>query len=129
MSDLDYQDLLKNLKSIQFVRTPPRFISHLSLSGGFLPDEAGAHACWYFCRCVYQMRKAIRDGAAYEGETDHQDMANNLVRSIAALYKLDSPEELVKYFGVVKLEAMRCELEWDDEIMTPLHSRYVTKGN
>ena len=126
---LDYQDLLKNLKSISFVRNPPRFISHLSLSGGMLPDLPGAHACWYFCRCAIQMRKKVADGADYEGETDHQAMYNNLARSVAALYKLDSPADFLKFMGVVKMEAMMHELEWYDDIMNPLYTRYVTKDN
>lgn len=126
---MDYQQLLMNLKRLAFVRTPPRFISHLSLSGGMLPDQPGAHACWYYCRCATQMYKKVRDGADYEGEVDHQAMYNNLARSVAALYKLESPAEFLQFMWAVRLEAERCELEWYDEAMSPVYHKYITKDN
>lgn len=102
-----------------------RFVSHLYLSGGLLPDLPGAHACWYYCRCAIQMWKAVNDGAQYEGELDHINMQNNLARGVAIIYKLDSPDDFLKFMDIVKLEAIRCSYEWDMRIERPGTSPFI----
>lgn len=108
---------------------PPRFVSHLIQYGGFLPDMPGAHACFYYCRIAIRSLKAVRDGAQYQGEMDHQQMLNNIARSVALLYRLDSPSDFLLFMPYVKAEAMRLELEWDINIEHPAAETYITKDN
>lgn len=105
--------------------TPFHFVSHVTRNGGFLPDEPGAHACWYYCRCAILMWKAVVDGADYEGELDHIDMQNNIARGIATLYSLESPSDFLKFMDYVKLEAIRLDLEWNVKIENPGASTHV----
>lgn len=109
----------------KFALRPPRFVSHLIKSGGLLPDEPGAHACWYYCRIAIQSMKAVDDGAQYDGELDHIKMTNNIARSVALLYRLDSPDDFLKFMMYVRIEAARLELEWDQRIETPFNDTYV----
>lgn len=109
--------------------TPPRFVSHLRHMGGLLPDQPGAHACFYYCRTAMQMLKAVRDGADYQGEIDHQNMLNNLARSVALMYRLDSPDDFLAFLDYVKAEALRLELEWNVAIEKPGANRFVKKDN
>lgn len=100
--------------------TPFRFVSHITQYGGFLPDLPGAHACWYYCRNAIRNLKLYDQGADYEGEQDLQNMINNLARSTAILYRLDSPDDFLQFMPFVKAEAVtRMELEWDDRIERP----------
>lgn len=128
MADISYEQLLKNLKDIQVVRIMPTFVSHTILQGGRIHDRIDAHACWYYCRCAMGMVKEIRLGAQYEGENDHIDMLNNLARSVAALYNLESPSRMLRNMIDCKLEAERCELEWDPRIEKPWLSAYINGG-
>ena len=98
---------------------PPRFVSHIAENGGALPDEPGAHACWYYCRIAIKSMKDVDDGAQYEGELDHTNMLNNLARSVAMLYRLDSPDDFLKFMPLVRMEAMKWELVWDERIVAP----------
>jgi hypothetical protein len=75
------------------------------------------------------MFKEIREGAQYEGEHDHQNMLNNLVQSVSALYQLDSPDELLKFMIPVRLEALRLELEWDDRVEKPYLAKYLGRSH
>lgn len=126
---MDYREMMKNLEDVGFKRHFPIFDHHTERFGGALPDEKGAHAAWYYCLCAHGMFKDIREGAQYEGEHDHQNMLNNLIRSVAALYQLDSPNEVLKYMIHARLEALRLELEWDDRVEKPYLVKYLGKSH
>ena len=108
---------------------PMRFVSHTIGHGGVLYDLPGAHACWYYCRIAIQAMKKVDDGADYEGERDHVNALNNIARSVAALYRLESPSEFLKFMAEVKVEAMRCQLEWDRRIEDPWKAPHIKVGN
>lgn len=102
-----------------------KFMSHTTLVGGYLPNDKRAHACWYYCRCAITAMKAVDDGAQYEGEDDHINSLNNIARGVAKIYQLESPDEFLKFMDYVKLEAMRCELEWDIRIEKPAAAPHI----
>ncbi len=108
--------------------TPPKFMSHITSAGGFLPDLPGAHACWYYCRMATESLKKIKQGADYQGELDHIDMFNNLARSVALLYRLDSPDDFLLFMPYVEAEAMRMDLYLDPVIKTPGTHTHITRN-
>lgn len=110
---LGYSDLIRSLKEKDFVRHWPIFKHHVEPEG-LMPDTPAAHACWYYCMCVVGLLKELDAGnAEYEGERDHTDMRANIIMSVAALYNLESPSEIVKLFPFAKQEAERLGLGWD----------------
>lgn len=119
-------DNAEAFKNVDF--RPPRFVSHIAPSG-LLPDVAGAHACWYYCRCAIQSLKRVDQGADYANEVDHQNMLHNLARSVALLYRLDSPDNFLIFLDFVKAEALIHQLEWDERIESPALDPFVKRGN
>lgn len=112
-----------------------RFVSHISFDketgvyhGGLLEDLPQSHAAWFYCRCAHQLFHEIDSGAQYEGEDDHINMLNNLCRSIAAQYNLESPSLLLQQIENVKAEAMRCGMGWDPRVERPDLADYVNRG-
>lgn len=101
------------------VLRPPRYMSHITQAGGALPDVPGAHACWHYCRLSIRALEKVDYGAEYEGELDHTNMINNIARSVAMLYRLDSPDDFLKFMPLVRMEAMKWELLWDERIVAP----------
>lgn len=126
---IDYRQLMLNLKDNGFVSFYPEFKHHTVLQGGFLPDLAGGHAAWYYALCAHGMLKEVEEGAEYDGELDHQSMLNNLVRSVAALYALSTPDMLLRFLPDARLEAVRCGYGWDERVEKPWLDRYVKRDN
>jgi len=122
---MDYREMMKQLEDKSFVRHFPYFPHHTIQHGGVLPDEPAAHAAWYYCKCAIGMFREIHEGAQYEGELDHINMLNNLVRSVSALYNLNSPDDLLRMMPHCRLEAIRLELGWDDRIEKPFYIGYI----
>lgn len=125
----DYRELMRNLQDARFVRWYPTFAHHTESKGGMLPNEKGAHAAWYYVICAHKSLEQVRLGAEYEGELDHVVMLNNIVRSIAAIYELDSPGELLKFIPHCRLEAVRCDISWDDRVENPYMVDYLGRAN
>ncbi len=132
---MDYQKLRQALNGPDARSFGFRFVDHVTINrdngrvvGGMLQDVPAAHAAWYFCRCAMGMFKEIKLGAQYEGEHDHFNMINNLCRTIAAQYNLDSPSLLVQQIPQVKLEAARCNLDWDERLERPDLIEYIRFG-
>lgn len=113
---------------IPFTRTPFVFVSHTQ-PNGLLPMDSRAQACWYYCRIAHGHFHAIDDGAQYEGERDHQESLKNIVWSVAKLYRIEDPDEFLRFMPVCKAEAERHELEWDVRIERPELGTYVKVSN
>lgn len=127
---LDYKTLLSNLEDKGFVRSIPIFDHHTVKGGGMLPDRFEAHAAWYYCMCaVGMLREVDEEHSQYEGELDHQSMLNNIVRSVSALYNLESPDMLLKHMPDCRLEAIRLDIGWDERMEKPFLDRYVKRDN
>jgi hypothetical protein len=105
----------------------PFFIHHTMLHGGVLPLEIGAHACWYYCRVAHKHLERVAEGATYVGELDHVDSLYNIAKSIAMMYRLESPSEFTKFMLVCRLEALRCGMPWNDAIIDPFGHKEVKK--
>lgn len=125
MANISYGQLMENLKGVGFTRTLPVFTMHIDKNGGLLPDDIRASACWYYCTVAHKSLEKVKDGAAFEGEEDPVDSLNNIARSVAAFYKLDSPSEFLKFMGDCRLEALRCNMDWDETIEQPLKHQFV----
>lgn len=106
----------------------PFFMGHTLVQGGLLPTfERGAHACWYYCRIAHRHLEHVAGGATYVGELDKVDSLYNLAKGIAMAYRLDSPAEFTKFFMVCRLEALRCGMHWNDEILNPFEHGEVKR--
>ena len=103
----------------------PVFEAHSVSKGGFLPDfEKGAHACWYYCQCAHLNLQSEIDGAVYEGEQDTIEALNNIARSVAIMYQLESPDDFLKFMPVVLKEAERVGLGYDPKVLAPWLSEF-----
>ena len=125
MANISYDQLRANLKVTGFMPVKFRFVSRTILAGGCLPNVDAAHACWMYCRQAMVMLHEIQEGAQYEGENDHVNMLNNIARSVAAQYELESPAEMLKYMPDCLMEAVRDDLPWDRRIETPWLDPYI----
>jgi hypothetical protein len=126
---VDYKEMLRNLEDRGFVRHYPIFEHHV-FPNGMLSNRKEAHAAWYFCMCMVGLLRELDAGSAeYEGERDHTDMANNILRSVAMLYQLDSPSELLRHLPECELEAARIEIGWDPRINAAANADYRKQDN
>jgi len=113
---MDYREIQRTLEEKNFKRHYPVFAHHV-LPNGAMPDRKESHAAWYFCMCMVGLLRELDAGnAEYEGERDHTDMAANLLVSVATLYSLDSPGEILKFLQYAELEAARINIGWDHRI-------------
>ena len=92
---------------------------------GFLPMAMGAQACWYFYTLAHKMWQKTDQGTEsqiiYEDEPWMSPKYEELKRTIAMVYGLESPSEMDKHWSSVIAEASRCGY--------PLpKSRYVNAG-
>lgn len=125
-----YDELRRASKEAKIAMRPVIFALHVQANGGYLPDELGAHACWYYARCAHINIQNVKDGAQYEGEIDHVNSLNNLARSIANLYNLkDGPADFLQFIIPVRMEAMRLGMPWDPRIEKPLEANQRSRGN
>jgi hypothetical protein len=126
---MGFDELQRILKERKFVPRPMIWTLHVQKNGGLLPDDIRAHACWYYIRCAHIALMQFDDGAQYEGEIDHVNSLNNIARSVAAFYQLESPSEMIKFIGDVRLEAMRCNMGWDVRVEDPIKYAFRDRGN
>lgn len=81
---------------------------------GALPNERGAQACWFFYTRAQQMKEAVGESTAdqilLEGELWMDKRYEQLARSVALMYQLESPDEFAKFWQYVKQEAWVCGL-------------------
>ena len=115
---VDYNEQKRAMQDVGFVRTFPVFAHHTEPQG-LLPDMKESQAAWYYCMCLVGLLKELDEAhAEYEGERDHTNMANNIARSVAVLYDLDSPSEIFKFLPACKQEAERINIGWDARMET-----------
>lgn len=96
------------------------FEDHSLSKGGKLPDvDRRPHACWYYLICAHQNLESAAEGATYEGELDITPALNNIARSVATQYNLDSPDDFLKFMSVCVAEADRIGRTWDPRVMKP----------
>jgi len=122
--DASYDDMMRALNEVGFVRTLPIFAMHTPMNGGLLPDRKEAHACWYYCRVAHMQLDKVADGGIYEGDVDPTNNLYELAKAVAAFYKLDSPDEMLKHMGDCILEAIRCKMEWNPGVEEPLKALF-----
>lgn len=95
-------------------------------AGGFLPNEKGAHACWYFYTIAQKSREMIGDHTEDQfGLTEEYRWMDKRyeqqARSVAQLYMLSSPDEFLRFFEYVAKQAAMMGLpEPAPEYMRPL---------
>lgn len=98
---------------------------HSIAKGGKLPNfERGAHACWYYLICAHANLESVQEGATYEGEMDTVNALNNIARSVAMQYRLDSPDDFLKFMPVCVDECMRIGKPFDPRVLKPWNEEY-----
>ncbi len=105
------------------------FVDHM-IPKGLLPNEPGAHACWYYCRCAMQLVMSVDEGQTLEGEKDLDiNQLNNIAQAIAAQYSLRVPDEFLLFMDFCKAEAMRLGWTWDERIEKPSNYKFIRVAN
>lgn len=115
---MDYNEQKRAMEKVGFVRSFPVFAHH-TVPQGLLPDMKESQAAWYYCMCMVGLLRELDEAhAEYEGERDHTNMANNIIRSVALLYNLESPGEILKFLPYCRMEAERIDIGWDSRMDT-----------
>jgi len=105
-------------KKLDVVFTPFLFVEHV-LPKGLLPNEIGAHACWYYAKCAHKNLEELEQGATYEGELDAQNHLPNLVRSISQLYAIQDPSDMLRFIPWCRAECQRLGYAWNPAVENP----------
>lgn len=103
------------------------FFADHSTPVGYLIHDRRAQACWYFVTCAHKNLALVEGGAVYEGELDTPNLLGNLVRSIATIYGIKDPSEMLKFMPMCKKEAERCHYEWNPLVENP-DPKNVSRG-
>jgi hypothetical protein len=97
----------------------PIFVDQIEPEG-FLNNEAGSHACWYYFCLAMANKQQVGDGPKtqiiLEGELWQSTRYENIARGVAAMYGMESPSEFLKFMDLVKKEARRVGTEVPGEI-------------
>lgn len=103
--------------------TPFIFIDHMMANGGVLPDSKAmeSSAAWYFAKCAHQAIDSVTEQVGYEGETDETINLRPLADSVCSLYGVNI-EEMMKLMPLVRREAFRCNIFWNDRFQAWLDS-------
>lgn len=100
---------------------PPYFTPHLIEFGGKLPENDGAHACWYYARLASRQLEKMDDGRVFEDDPLVTAKLEKLAWAVSKLYSLKDPGEFFRFIKVVKSEAKRCMLPWDTRLEFPFN--------
>lgn len=100
--------------NIRIQYNPINFPDHTQPKGA-LPNQPGAQACWYFYLLAQKIKEKVGDSTEdqfglLEGERWMDKDYEQLARSIAQQYGLESPDEFAKFWNDVKKEAWICRL-------------------
>lgn len=97
----------------------------LTVPTGYLPNDKRAQACWYYYTLAEQSRQTVgnstEDQIILEGELWMDKHYVQQAKTIAAMYQLDSPDEMFKFWKYVITQAI--ELGYPipaEEYMKPL---------
>lgn len=79
-------------------------------AGGFLPNEKGAFACWYFYTLAQKVKANVGDTiedqfALYDENEWMNKRYEQQARAVAQLYQLESPDEFLRFFPYVAKQA------------------------
>lgn len=90
----------------------PIFPDLLIRNGGCLPDEIGAHACWYYYTLAQKIYEKIGDSTEDQFGLLETDLwldphYHQLARSIATLYRLESPDSFMKFREPIARQAAK----------------------
>ena len=100
--------------------TPPLFTGHTEREGGLLPNtNPAAHACWYYARLAMLSLERYDEGRALVDDPEIEIRLESLAWSVSDFYGLDNPGEFLAFIRLVKKEAQRCALPWDERIEDP----------
>lgn len=82
---------------------------------GLLPNDKRAQACWYFYVLAQKQREMVGESTddqfgLLESDLWMDKRYEQTARSVAMMYQLESPDEFLKFFRYVDLEAVRCKL-------------------
>lgn len=108
------------VRGIKIQLRAPYFVDHLS-PHGFLTMDPACQACWYYYIIANNANSAVGRGPIdqiieinEESKTDvplwMDKRFNAQAKSVALLYGLDSPEDMMKFWPNVKLEIHRLGL-------------------
>ena len=98
---------------------PFLFPEHWPESGGFLPKDPAANACWYYCGLAMMRIEEFDKGRVLERDPEMEHNLQQIAWSIAKLYTLETPSAFLKYMRACRIEARRCALPWDSRIEDP----------
>lgn len=98
--------------------TYPVFPDHTTPTGA-LPNERGAQACWYFYLLAQKNKEKVGDSiedqfGLLEGDPWHTKHYEQIARTVAMIYQLESPAEFAKFWRYVQQEAYVCGLPTPD---------------
>jgi len=97
--------------------------------GGFLPDEMGAYACWYYYLLADKMMDLAdeSDQIVLEEEPWYYRRFIQLKKSIALIYGLENPSAFEKFWPAVEAEVARVNMppvKWQYRNASPILKPY-----
>ncbi len=95
--------------------------------GGLLSIDKREHACWYYyliaMKAMMKTGKSTDDQILYDDQEWRTNRFASQARSVATLYKLDSPDEFLKCFPLINRQCAILGLpEAHGEIQRPLRN-------
>lgn len=105
--------------------TPFTFPDHTTPKGR-LPKDMRAQACWYYYLLAQKLKEKVGDSiddqfGLLDGELWMDKRYEQLARTVAMIYQLDSPDEFLRLGQEVAIEAFNCKLPIPaPEYMRPL---------
>lgn len=102
----------------------------LTYPNGHLPRDKRAQACWYFYTLAQKVKENVGDSTEdqiiLEGELWMDHNYEQIARSVATLYQLESPAEFMKFWSYVARVAEEYHLPPPaDEYMRPMKGRLI----
>ena len=103
----------------------PYFLDY-SFPHGLLHLTPGCQACWYYAmlatknKQVNESQMLTEDTWTGETEAAVEKRYDQLARSVAIIYGLDSPDDFLRYRWLVERQAQSLGFELPEEIWRPL---------
>jgi len=112
------------------IQLSPFTFPDLTHPKGALPDDLRAQACWYFYTLAQKQKESVGDSIDDQFGLLEDDLWMDkryvqTAKTVALMYNLESPDEFLKFFEFVRMEAASRGLpEPAPEYMRPL-KRFV----
>jgi len=115
------------------LRLRPIVFPDLTRPRGFLSPDMRSQACWYFYTLAQKMRETV--GLSLEDQRFRlldddlwmETRYEQLARSVALMYGLESPDEFAKAWDEVRDEARACKLPAPHDTYTRLVPRVIVQ--